>query len=194
MDEDAIEAQGLAPVQPQLDEIRSIADAQALARYLGGALRTDVDLLNATDWHTDRLFGLWISQDIERPGEYAPYLVQGGLGLPDRSFYLDPTLADTLAKYRAHAARVLALAGISDAEAVAGRIVALETEIAQVHATPEQTGDVKAGDNPWQRDEFAQKAPGLDWAAFFEGALARPRGALHRLAAGRGGRDLRAGR
>ncbi len=170
MDEAAIEARGLAPVRAALDAVEGIGDARALARYLGGTLRADVDLLNATDWYTDRLFGLWVSQDLERPETCSPYLLQGGLGLPDRSFYLDDGMAETLAQYRAHAERVLALGGMADAGAQAARIVALETEIARVHASSEETGDVKRGANRWRRDEFAAKAPGLDWATFFEAA------------------------
>lgn len=89
MDEAGIEAKGVSPVQPALDAIAQLEDKQALARTLGGQLRADVDLLNSTDFYTDRLFGLWVSQDLHHPQRYVPYLVQGGLGMPERSFYLD---------------------------------------------------------------------------------------------------------
>lgn len=89
MDEASIEAKGVRPVQPELDAIAKLDDKQALARTLGGQLRADVDLLNSTNFYTDRLFGLWVSQDLHHTGRYAPYLVQGGLGMPERSFYLD---------------------------------------------------------------------------------------------------------
>ncbi|MBK8980083.1 MAG: M13 family metallopeptidase [Planctomycetes bacterium] len=174
MDEATIEAKGLAPMQPALDAIAAIGDATQLARHLGTTLRADVDLLNATDWHTDRLFGLWVSQDLLQPDRYAPYLVQGGLGLPDRDFYLQDGMADTRAAYAAHVAAVLSLAGVADAEAKAARILELETAIARVHATAEDTNDVKKGANAWQRADFAARAPGLEWGAFFDGAgLAR---------------------
>src|SRR5262249_18606522 len=81
MDEEALEKKGLAPIQPELDAIAALPDKPALARALGRTLRADVDLLNATVWHTDRLFGLWVSQHLQKP-ESAPYLVQGGLSLP----------------------------------------------------------------------------------------------------------------
>jgi putative endopeptidase len=171
MDESAIEAKGLAPLQPQLDAIAGIADAGKLARFLGEQLRADVDLLNATNYYTDRLFGLWVSQHLDDPGRNAPYLVQGGLGMPDRDFYLEGgRMAELRTQYQAHIARVLTLAGIADAEAKAARILALETAIARVHATQLETNDIKAGANYWTRDQFAAKAPGMDWAAFFDGA------------------------
>ncbi len=171
MDEAGIEARGAAPVQPALQRIAAIADKRALAMELGASLRADVDLLNATDYYTDRLFGLWVSQDLDRPQTNSPYLVQGGLGLPDRDFYLEGgRMAEIRDQYRAHIARVLTLAGVADAEAKAGRILALETAIARHHATQVETNDVKRGANYWTRADFPAKAPGLDWAAFFAAA------------------------
>ncbi|MCD0279330.1 M13 family metallopeptidase [Xanthomonas melonis] len=171
MDEASIEAKGVRPVQPELDSIAQLQDHHALARTLGAQLRTDVDLLNATNFYTDRLFGLWISQDLHHPGRYAPYLVQGGLGMPDRSFYLDGgRMAQLRDAYRAHIVAVLELAGFDDAPAQAARILALETAMARVHATTERTNDVQAGANAWKQADFAQRAPGLDWTAFFDAA------------------------
>ena len=171
MDETGIENKGLAPLQPQLAAISRIADKQALARELGGQVRADVDLLNATNFYTDRLFGLWVTADLLQPDRYAPYLVQGGLGMPERSFYLEGgRMAQLRDAYRAHIAKVLELAGYADAEAQAGRILALETAIARVHASQEQTNDVKAGANAWKQADFAAKAPGMDWEAFLRAA------------------------
>ncbi|QJD70125.1 M13 family metallopeptidase [Xanthomonas campestris pv. badrii] len=171
MDEASIEAKGVRPVQPELDAIAHLDDKQALARTLGGQLRADVDLLNATNFHTDRLFGLWVSQDLHHPGRYAPYLVQGGLGMPERSFYLDGgRMAQLRDAYRTHIVKLLELAGIDDAQARAEHIVALETAMARVHASPEQTNNVQAGANAWTQADFAQQAPGLDWGVFFDAA------------------------
>jgi putative endopeptidase len=171
MDEAGIEAKGLAPIQPQLDAIAGIADTAALSKVFGEQLRADVDLLNATNTYTDRLFGLWVSQHLDDPSRNGAYLVQGGLGLPDRDFYLQGgEMAKLRDQYKAHVAKVLTLAGIADADAKAGKILALETAIAKVHASGVETNDVKAGANFWQRGDFATKAPGLDWDAFFAGA------------------------
>ncbi|MGY0558543.1 M13 family metallopeptidase [Lysobacter sp. A421] len=171
MDQAGIEAKGVSAIQPRLDAIAAISDKLALATELGSQLRADVDLLNATDYYTDRLFGLWVSQDIHQPDRTAPYLVQGGLGMPDRSFYLgDGRMIELRKAYQAHVAKVLELAGMDEAAAKAERIVALETAIARAHATREQSNDVEAGANAWTAADFTAKAPGLDWEAFLQAA------------------------
>lgn len=172
LDEAAIEARGLAPLAPTLDRIRAIADGHGLARALGATLRADVDVLNATNFYTPNLFGLWVAQDLNDPSRYSPFLLQGGLGLPDRDFYLDPAprMAEIRTAYRAHIAAMLKLAGIADAEATAGRIFDLEQEIAKAHASRVESEDVVKGNNRWARAEFERRARGLDWAAFFTAA------------------------
>src|SRR5205814_7800869 len=110
---------------------------------------------------TANLFGLWVAQDLDDPTQYSPFLLQGGLLLPDRDYYLDasPRMAETRAAYEAHVGKMLALAQ-RDAGA-AKAIVALETKIAQAHAPRVDTEDVHKGNNHWARADFAAKAPGL---------------------------------
>jgi len=171
MDEAGIEARGAAPVQPQLQAIAGIADRQALARALGASLRADVDLLNATNFYTPHLFGVWVSVDLLQPDRNAPYLVQGGLGMPDRDFYLEGgRMAELRKAYEGYVARLLELSGDADAAGKAARIVALETKIARAHATQEETNDVEKGANAWKQADLAGKAPGMDWAAFLDAA------------------------
>lgn len=172
LDEATIEARGLEPLRPELDRIDAVADATGLARALGGTLRADVDAFNATDLYTPNVLGLWVAQDLDEPARYAPFLLQGGLGMPDRDYYLDPSprMARIRESYLRHAAKVLDLAGVADAGAVAERVVALETRIARNHATREESSDVAKGNNRWTRDDFPKRAPGLDWSAFFDAA------------------------
>ncbi|MBI4859651.1 MAG: M13 family metallopeptidase [Candidatus Riflebacteria bacterium] len=172
MDEEAIESRGLDPLRPTLEEIAGISDRKKLATYLGGALRADVDALNSTDLYTDKLLGLWVAQDLDDPGRYAPFLLQGGLGMPDREYYLDSSrrMSETRAKYRAHIAAVLTLARLPDVEAKAARIFDLEHRIAKVHWTRLDSGDVARANNHWKRGELDVKAPGLDWQAFLVAA------------------------
>jgi putative endopeptidase len=172
MDQDGIEARGLAPLYILRTEIQAISDRHELARFLGETLRADVDVLNATSVVTDNLFGLWIAQDFDQPGRYVPFLLQGGLGMPDRSYYLDPApaLAEVRAKYATHVAAMLSLAGIVKPAARAQRIVELERRIATVHATRATTEDLTKGNNRWQRDDFHKNAPGLDWEVYFTAA------------------------
>jgi putative endopeptidase len=172
MDEAGIESRGVAPLKPELARIAAISSRKSLAAVLGATLRADVDILNATNLHTERLFGLWVSQDLDDPRHYSPFLVQGGLGLPDRDYYLDPSprMAEIQAKYRAHIAAVLELAGVTDAEAKAARIFDLELAIARTHVSRADTEQVQAGDNHWTRADFRVRARGLDWDAYFGAA------------------------
>ncbi|MBO9718418.1 MAG: M13 family peptidase, partial [Pseudoxanthomonas sp.] len=74
MDEAGIESRGLAPLQARLDAVEAIADRAALSRDLGGALRADVDPINATNFHTENLFGLFVAQGLEDPSKNVGYL------------------------------------------------------------------------------------------------------------------------
>jgi len=172
MDEAAIERRGLEPVKHELGRIDKINDRKALARFLGGQLRADVDALNATKFHTDRLFGLWAAPEFSHPERYAAYLFQGGLGMPDRDYYrnTDEKSTQLQSKYRAHVAAILTLAKVSDAEGRAARICDLEKKIADVHVSRTDSVDVHKADNPWKPSEFPQRAPGLDWKTYFEAA------------------------
>jgi endothelin-converting enzyme/putative endopeptidase len=101
-----------------------------------------------------------------------PYLLQGGLGMPDRAYYLtdNAKMAELRTKYQQHIAAMLKLAGYSDSDARAAKVFALETAIAKVHATREESADVLKGNNTWTLKDFAAKAPGMDWAAYFKAA------------------------
>jgi putative endopeptidase len=172
MDEKGIESKGLSPLKAELAEISSIADKTALARLFGSQLRADVDPLNSTNFYTDRLFGLWVSPDFNKPDHNVPYMLQGGLGLPDRDYYLstDAENVELQTKYRAHIVTILKLAGIADAEAKAGRIYDLERKIADAHTSRTDSEDVHKANNPWRLQDFSTKAPGLDWGIFFKAA------------------------
>jgi putative endopeptidase len=172
MDEARIEQLKLKPLAVGLERIDVIGDRKELAAALGATLRADVDVLNATNLHTPNLFGLWVAQDLDDPQSYSPFLLQGGLVMPDRDFYLNPSgkMAAVRERYQAHIASVLDLAGLKDAPGRAGRIFALERRIAEAHASRAASEDVEKGDNHWSRGDFDTRAPGLDWQAFFAAA------------------------
>lgn len=172
MDEAAIEARGRTALAPLLGRLSALKDRRALARVLGEELRADVDPLNSTNFHTTHLFGLWVGPNLNAPQRHAPYLLQGGLGLPDREYYLsdDAKLVELRQKYQTHIAAMLQLAGVRDAKARAARILALETKLARAHGSRQESSDVRKANNPWSRVEFARRAPGLDWDAFFAAA------------------------
>ena len=172
MDEAGIEAKGLAPIRAHLDAIAAIQDRRELAAALGQTLRSDVDALNNTNFHTAHLFGLWVAPGFNDSDHYAAYLLQGGLQLPDRDYYLSKTdsMRDILAKYQTHVSAMLRLAGFTDTDSRAERIVALEHAIAEKHLSLAENDDIHKANNTWKQADFAAKAPGLDWAAYFRGA------------------------
>jgi len=167
-----IEARGLAPLKPQLDAIAALADERALSAMLGADVRADVDPLNNTHFHTAHLFGVFVTQGLESPGKAVPYLLQGGLGMPERDYYLstDKESIATRAAYRDYVTKIFTLAGMSDPAARADRVIALETKIATAHLDNVAAQDVHKANNPWQRADFDTKAPGIDWGAFFAAA------------------------
>jgi|CZKD01.1.fsa_nt_gi putative endopeptidase len=172
MDEAGIEAKGLTPLHPHLEAIAAIKDKRELARVLGESLRADVDALNNTNYHTSNLFGLWVAPGFNDSEHYTGYLMQGGLHLPDREYYLSDSedMGKIRTQYQTHIAAMLKLAGFSDADARAGRILELEHAIAQTHRTLADNENIHNANNTWTQADFPAKAPGLDWAEYFRGA------------------------
>ena len=172
LDEGSIESAGLKPLAPELARIDAIKDRGALAQALGATLRTDVDVLNNTNLHTENLFGLWIAQDLSDPKRYLPFMLQGGLVMPDRDYYLNPSqkMAEIRTQYQAHIAAMLGLANVADAPKKAAAIFALERHIAQAHWSRQESEDVRKGNNHWSRADFGRRAPGLEWEGFFASA------------------------
>ena len=171
LDTAAIERRGLAPLKPQLDSIAAIATVTDLSLAIGRTLRADVDALNSTNFSTPHLFGVWITQGLTDASRNYPYLLQGGLGMPDRDYYLSTTAEMTKVRdaYAKHVETMLRLAGFADAPARAARVLALEKRIATVHADRTSSANVLLPVT-WRRAELATKAPGLDWPALLDGA------------------------
>ena len=172
LDTAAIDRSGIAPAKADLDAIAAIADKRALSAAIGSSLRADTDPLNATNYHTDNLFGIFVTQGLSTPGETLPYLMQGGLGMPEREYYLaaDAEKAALRTKYKDYVTKVMTAAGRPDAAAAAQRIVDLETKIARAHATRAESEDFAKGATVWSRQDLDAKAPGIDWGALLGAA------------------------
>ncbi|WP_426688022.1 M13 family metallopeptidase [Rhodanobacter ginsengiterrae] len=172
MDTATIEKHGMTAIKPELAQIDAIASRDDLARVLGSRLRADVDPINATNYHTQNLFGLFVTQGLEDPSRHVAYLLQGGIGLPSRDYYLsdEPHMVEARGKYLTYVGALLQQAGIADAQAKAKTIVALETKIAKAQASLLDSEDVHKANNLWSMADFGAKAPGLDWAAYFQAA------------------------
>lgn len=167
----AIERAGLRPVQADLARFAAITDRTALSRVLGEQLRADVDPLNATNYFTENLFGAFVTQALAG-GEVMPYILQGGLGLPEREYYLsdDRKMAEIRSKYRTYIAQIFSEVGTVDGAAKAQRVYDLELKIAAAHASREDSENFQKSADEWTRADFVHKAPGIDWTAFFTAA------------------------
>ncbi|PZQ59021.1 MAG: peptidase M13 [Sphingomonas taxi] len=157
LDTAAIEQLGLAPIQPWLARIKAV-DKAGYAALLAEADRNGVDIP----------FGVYVGQDDKQPDVYAVNLGQGGLGMPDRDYYLssDARLVQTKASYQAHLARLLTLAGEPNPEPRAAALVAFETELARVHWTRIDSRDADKTYNKLTLAQLRQSAPGFDFATF----------------------------
>lgn len=158
MDEAAINAKGVAPVKPWLDAIRTVPDKTALA----------VEMARLGKFGASGLMAPRVGQDDKDPEHYIAQFNQGGLGLPDRDYYLkdDAKLAAVRTAYQGYLARMLTLAGESNAEARAAAVFQFEKGLATAHWTRIDTRDADKTYNKWSEADFATKAPGFPWAAF----------------------------
>ena len=158
MDEAGIEARGTAPLRPYLDRINA---AQS---------RDDLVRLFATPGFPSPL-GVGITPNPGDPTHYAAGASQGGLGMPNRDYYLNPGAQFDAyrAAYRTYVATIFRLAGYSEPEARADRVIALEHAIAEAHWTPEQSRDVARSINPMTPAQLAALAPEFNWPLWLEG-------------------------
>jgi putative endopeptidase len=172
MDQAGIAKHGLSPLKPELAKIEAISTPAELASVMGSQLRADVDPINATNFSTEHLFGLFVTQGLEDSAHNVAYLLQGGLGMPSRDYYLatDKDMAGIRAKYQTYIAAQLENAGIVDADTKAKAVFGLEMKIAKVQESLVDSEDVHKANNPWNTADFASKAPGLDWPAYLHAA------------------------
>ncbi|MEY2488186.1 MAG: putative endopeptidase, partial [Verrucomicrobiota bacterium] len=172
MDTAGIEKRGLTPLKERLAKIAGIKSKTDLARALGQQLRADVDPLNATEFWTENLFGLFVTQALSDPSRTVPYFLQGGLGMPDREYYVSakPEMAKLRDAYQAYIGDMLKLAGVSEPAANVERIMVLELKIAAAHLDRTTSEDVHKANNQWSVAEFSSKAPGLDWNTYLGAA------------------------
>src|SRR6478672_2722302 len=156
MDEDRIEALKSSPLDPELSAIRTAKTYGQLGLLMG---RSTFDFEGT-------FFGISVDADPKDPTRYAICLSQGGLGLPDRDYYLQRSFAAQLAKYQQYVEQLLQLVGWPDAPGNAARIVAMETRIAEVSWTKAEERDPNNTYNPLTVSELEAFAPGFPWKQF----------------------------
>ena len=159
LDAPAIEKAGLAPADAGLKSIAAARSHEDIARLMA---RSDLGLPAPID------FG--VTLDRKHPDRYVVQLTHGGLGLPDRDYYLreDGEFAALRGKYRDHIARLLGVAGDADAAGQAAAILALETEIARLHWPRADRRDRDKTYNARSRAELSALAPDYPWDAAFD--------------------------
>ena len=161
LDQNAIDAAGLKPAQPALDAIAAARSYDDIAALMG---RPDLQLKSPVD------FGIGI--DAKNPDRYLTIVGQGGLGLPDRDYYLkdDPKFQEIRAQYRAHLEKMLSLAGAADAAAKATQILALETKMADCHWPRARLRERDLTYNLRSLAQLEQMTPGYPWKSMFTAA------------------------
>ncbi|PBJ84470.1 peptidase [Lysobacteraceae bacterium NML93-0399] len=161
MDAETINAQGIEPLADRLAAIDALADGPAVAQYLRSTYARG----------EGGLFGFGPEADFDAPTMNIAYVMQGGLGLPDTTYYTDADKAETREQYVAHIARTLELSGVPAADAAnqAKAVLAFETRLAgKSKSSVEMSRDVKLFYNPVTPAQADALTPNFPWTAFFE--------------------------
>jgi putative endopeptidase len=158
LDQSAINAAGLKPARPALTAIAAARSYPDIATLMG---RPDLGL--------ESPIGFGISVDEKNPDRYLVEVAESGLGLPDRDYYLktDTKFQTIREQYRAHLAKMLSLAGESDTDAKAVRILELETHIAAYHWPRVKRRERDLTYNLRALHDLEQAAPAFPWREFF---------------------------
>ena len=173
VDDKAREADGISALKPELDRINAIATPADLARAVAQVSR---DWLRPLPGGAAPLppapINVAVAVDIKNPTRYLVGLGQGGLGLPDRDYFIvdDPAFVKARDAYRKHLVNMLRLAGVPDPPTHAARVYALEERLAKGHWTRAEQRDPEKTYNLMTRADLESKAPGLDWTTFLDAA------------------------
>ena len=160
MDEAKLEELGLKPLQPELDRIAAVKDKQDLPKLMAHLSRIGAPVpING-----------YVNQDAKDPTQYIFYVVQSGLGLPDRDFYLsdDAKFKEIRAAYVAHMGKMLALAGEPRPEAAAKAVMELETALAKSQWSRVDSRDRDKTYNKFALKDINELTPGFDFAGLLK--------------------------
>ncbi|MFB9110687.1 M13 family metallopeptidase [Flavobacterium gyeonganense] len=154
------DSKGVAPIQPEFAKIDAINDYKDLAVYFGRANRLGIN--------TPLVLSVY--SDFKDPTKYTTVTWQGGLGLPDRDYYLsaDAKMKEIRAKYLVHIDAMLKLAGLENSAAKAKTILALETALASKQMKKEDTRDMIKLYNPYPVKDLNTLMPDFDWSAMLK--------------------------
>ena len=160
MDEKAVERAGIAPLMQDIATVRAIDDKVEFARFMGSTY----DKFGAA------LFAGGPYADTGNPNMNVLWFGQGGLGLPERDYYLNPQFAKQRAAYQDYIERTFRAIGVANPAVAAQEVMGFETYVAQLSWPAEERRDIAKVNNPMSTAELAAYAPGIDWNAYFQGA------------------------
>ena len=156
MDTDTINRKGIEPVRPLIAAVAGLRDVRDLAAFLGEFERIG----------GHGLFGSYVTTDSKDSDRYLFNLVQGGLGLPDESYYVDDKFAEIREKYVGYLTRLFTLGGHADADRAAATVLAIDTRLAAGHWERSETRDVQKTYNLMTKADLVELCPSFDWDAY----------------------------
>ncbi len=160
MDEGKVDELGLKPIAGDLDMVKNLADKPSFLKAMASLGRTGVE----------GPFGIGVNTDDKKSDQYIVGLGQGGLGLPDESYYRLDKFKPIREAYVKHLARMFELAGWADPKGSADRVMALETRLAKDHWDRVKTRDATLTYNKVDATALAALTPGLDWKSIWQAA------------------------
>jgi putative endopeptidase len=164
MDEATIEKAGTVGIKALLDKTLKVKDAKSWQAALVELHKVGIPVVFVSS----------VDADMDDSTKNVSQLDAGGLGLPDRDYYLKPELKPQLDGYQQHVTRMLTLAGVPKPEAAAADAIAIETELAKLTKTGVEKRDPKAANNPTDLKKLAAKTKSIDWTAYYKGLGTKP--------------------
>lgn len=160
LDSARVEERGLQPLQQDFERVEALSSKDDLASYFAHVQHA----------FGSAPFGIYVNQDDRHATQYALYATQSGLGLPDRSYYLEDQFAEERQAYRDYIAQLYDLADFDGGEAAAQAVLDLETKLARAQWTRVESRDAEATYNKKAVADLARQQPHLRWPAFLEAA------------------------
>lgn len=173
MDTERIDGLGAAPIRDDIDQLLAVSSIAELVERIAELERRGLG----------GFFGMGVDNDPGDPNRYIVFVMQGGIGLPDESYYRDEQFAEIRAQYRAHIARMLGLVGITDADRLAELVYGLEERIAAHHWDTVASRDIQKLYNLRTFAQLQELTPALDWSAYLR-AMDAPEAAFAEVVAG----------
>jgi putative endopeptidase len=163
MDEKKVEELGLKPIQADLARIDALKDKAGFLRIVAELQRQGIG----------GMFGLFVTPDAKHSDREIVYLSQGGISLPDESYYRDPKFQPIRDAFVAHVERMFALAGRPEPAKAAKQVMELETRLAKSHWDRVKSRDRTLSYNKKDRADLGTLTPGFDWSTYFDAAGAK---------------------